>query len=170
MSHIIFTTERLIIRQYDFEKDAENFFLMNSDLEVMKYIRTPKPKEECLSFLKKIIDDYAKQPLIGRWAADDKITGEFVGSFAIIPIEGTNDIQLGYALFKNFWGRGYASEMTKRGLVYYFSSTNADHIYAMAEKPNSASHHVLLKNGFIIQGEIMENEKQLMRFIYKKHV
>ena len=168
MSQIIFTTERLIIRQYEFERDAENFFLLNSDLEIMKYIRAPKPKDECLIFLKQIIEDYSRRPLIGRWAADDKITGEFVGSFAIIPIEGTEDIQLGYALFKNFWGRGYASEMTKAGLEYYFHSTDADHIYAVAEKPNTASHKVLLKNGFVEESIKNEGDKELIRFIYKK--
>ena len=54
--HIIFETERLIVRQYDFETDAENFFLLNSDEDVMRYIRATKSKEECDVFLKKILN------------------------------------------------------------------------------------------------------------------
>ena len=50
---IIFETERLIVRQYDFGTDAENFFLLNSDEEVMRYIRATKSREECDAFLKK---------------------------------------------------------------------------------------------------------------------
>ena len=166
--HIIFETDRLIVRQYDFKTDAENFFSLNGDDDVMRYIRATKTKEECDVFLKKAIDAYKINPLIGRWAADEKATGRFVGSFAIIPIEGSDDIQLGYALLKENWGKGFASELTKAGLAYYFKKTNADHIYAIAEKANVASHNVLLKNGFLPNGIKKEDEKELLKFIYRK--
>jgi ribosomal-protein-alanine N-acetyltransferase len=166
--HIIFETERLIVRQYDFETDADNFFLLNGDEEVMRYIRATKTKEECDTFLKQIIEGYKINPLIGRWAAHEKTSGKFVGSLAIIPIEGTNDIQLGYALLKENWGKGFASELTKAGLDYYFSNTNADHIYAIAEQANIPSHKVLFKNEFMPDGIRNEGEKKLLKFIYKK--
>lgn len=169
-SHHIFETERLVVRQYDFEHDAENFFLLNSDEEVMRYIRATKSKEECDAFLKKIIDAYRINPLIGRWAACEKVSKEFVGSFAIIPIEGTEDIQLGYAFLKENWGKGFASELTKAGLNYYFANTKADHIYAIAEQANIASHKVLLKNGFVADGIKKEEQKELLKFIFRKPV
>jgi len=168
MGPIIFDTERLIVRQYVFETDAENFFLLNSDDEVMRYIRATKSKEECNVFLKKIIETYKINPLIGRWAANEKTTGKFVGSFAIIPIEDSDDIQLGYAFLKENWGKGFASELTKAGLDYYFKNTTADHIYAIAEEANIASHNVLLKNGFVRDGIKKEQEKELLRFIFRK--
>ena len=107
---------------------------------------------------------------MGRWAADEKLTGNFVGSFAIIPIEGTEDIQLGYAFLKENWGKGFASELTKAGLDYYFKNTNAHHIYAIAEKANIASHNVLLKNSFVPDGTKKEDNKELLKFIYRKTV
>ena len=165
--HIIFETDRLIVRQYDFETDTENFYLLNGDEEVMRYIRATKSKEECDVFLKKAIESYKVNPLMGRWAADEKATGKFVGSFAIIPIEGSEDIQLGYAFLKENWGKGFASELTKAGLEYYFKNTNVDHIYAIAEKGNVASHNVLFKNGFVPDGEKIEEEKVLLQFIYR---
>ena len=165
---IIFQTERLIVRQYDFETDTENFFSLNGDDDVMRYIRATKTKEECDVFLKKAIAAYKINPLIGRWAADEKATGKFIGSFAIIPIEGSDDIQLGYALLKENWGKGFASELTKFGLAYYFKNTNADHIYAIAEKANIASHNVLLKNSFVTDGTKIGDDKELLKFIYKK--
>ena len=166
--HIIFETERLIVRQYVFETDAANFYLLNSDEDVMRYIRATKSKEECDAFLKKIIDAYKINPLLGRWAAEEKPTRKFVGSFAIIPIEGTTDIQLGYALLKENWGKGFASELTKAGLLYYFKNSNADHIYAIAEEANTASHKVLLKNAFSHDGIRKEEEKELLKFIFRK--
>ena len=166
--HKIFETERLVVCHYDFEIDAENFFLLNSDEEVMRYIRAAKTKEECDAFLKQIIGGYKINPLMGRWGAYEKLSGKFVGSFAIIPIEGSDDIQLGYALLKQNWGKGFASELTKAGLDYYFGNTNADHIYAIAEQANIPSHKVLLKNAFIPDGIRNEGEKKLLKFIYKK--
>jgi len=170
MGNIIFETERLIVRQYDFKTDAENFFLLNGDDDVMRYIRATKTKEECDVFLKKAINSYKINPLIGRWAADEKSTEKFVGSFAIIPIEGSDDIQLGYALLKEYWGKGFASELTKSGLDYYFKNTDADHIYAIADRDNIASHNVLLKNLFVPDGTKMEEDKELLKFIYRKTV
>ncbi|HEY5771706.1 MAG TPA: GNAT family N-acetyltransferase [Chitinophagaceae bacterium] len=168
--HIIFETERLIVRQYEFETDTENFYLLNGDDDVMRYIRATKSKEECDVFLKKAIESYKINPLMGRWAADEKVTGKFVGSFAIIPIEGSEDIQLGYAFLKEYWGKGFASELTKAGLDYYFKKTNADHIYAIAEEGNIASHKVLLKNSFVPDGTKKEDDKELLKFIYRKPV
>ena len=168
--HIIFETDRLIVRQYDFETDTENFYLLNGDDEVMRYIRTTKSKEECDVFLRKAIESYRINPLMGRWAADEKATGKFVGSFAIIPIEGSEDIQLGYALLKENWGKGFASELTKAGLDYYFKNTNADHIYAIAEEGNVASHKVLLKNSFVADGTKKEDDKELLKFIYRRPI
>lgn len=166
--HHIFETERLIVRQYDFDIDAENFFLLNSDEDVMKYIRATKSRSECDDFLQKNIESYKKNPFIGRWAAIEKSTGKFVGSFAIIPIEGSDDIQLGYAFLKENWGKGFASELTKEALNYYFKNCRADHIYAIAEKANAASHNVLLKNGFVPDGTKKEDDKDLLKFIYHK--
>jgi len=170
MGKTIFETTRLIVSQYDLETDGENFFLLNSDEDVMRYIRATKSREECDAFLRKIVDGYKINPLIGRWAAYEKANGKFVGSFAIIPIEDSDDIQLGYAFLKENWGKGYASELTKAGLDYYFGNTNADHIYAIAEKANVASHNVLLKNSFVPDGTRKEKDKELLKFIYRKTV
>ena len=163
---LIFETKRLIVRQYNFDIDAENFFLLNGDKEVMQYIRPVKTREECDIFLKEIIASAEATPGMGRWAAIEKESGIFIGSFAIIPIEKTEEIQLGYALLKKHWSKGFASELTMGGLEYYFSTTSADKIYALAEAPNIGSHRVLLKNGFIPDGIRKEGDKELLQFIY----
>ena len=71
-NHVIFETDRLLVRQYVFATDADNFFLLNSDEEVMRYIRATKSKEDCDAFLRQIIESYKINPLIGhgsfRWA------------------------------------------------------------------------------------------------------
>lgn len=168
MGKIIFETARLIVRQYDAERDADNFFLLNSDRDVMRFIRKPKNREECDQFLREIIDGYIEDPLAGRWAVDDKSTGRFIGSFAFIPVEGTEDKQLGYALMKNEWGKGYATELMKKGNRHVFTKTELDKVYGITEVANTASQKVLLKTGFTLFLNYTEKGKQLRKFILKR--
>jgi ribosomal-protein-alanine N-acetyltransferase len=164
---IIFETPRLIVRSYTIN-DQNNFFLLNGDEEVMRYIRTPKSKAECDAFLLDVIQSEKENPLFGRWAADEKLTGDFVGSFAVIPVEQSDKMQLGYALLKDSWGKGFATELTMGGLQYIFEKTQLPEIYAIAESGNDASQKVLLKSGFLQESIFSEGQKKLLRFIFKK--
>ena len=165
---IIFETARLIVRHYE-EKDRDNFFLLNSDGDVMRYIRPAKTREESDKFFNETLVSYRLTPSMGRWAVNEKTTGVFVGSFAIIPIpEKTELIQLGYALVKDHWGRGFATELTVAGLNHAFTKMDMAEIWGQTEKPNLASQKVLLKAGFKEAGETQEKEKTICLFLYKK--
>jgi ribosomal-protein-alanine N-acetyltransferase len=98
--HYIFETKRLIVRPYNYVLGVEGFFRLTGDEEIVKYIRSAKTKEESDAFLKEVIAAADENPLIGRWAVVEKQSGKFVGAFAFIPVESTNDMQLGYALLK----------------------------------------------------------------------
>ena len=165
MGNIIFETERLIVRQYEFETDAENFFALNGDREVMRYIRAVKTREECDAFLKQNIESYQTNPLMGRWAVDEKSTGKFVGSFAFIPVEGTENSQLGYALLKEYWGKGFATELTKEGIKYVFAKTDLKEVYGVTQAGNAESQKVLLKTGFRFCKTYKEEEKQICSYV-----
>lgn len=165
MSNVIFETERLVVKQFVFETDAENFFLINGDEEVMRYIRAPKTREECDEFLKQNIEGYRTNPLMGRWSVHEKHSGKYVGSFAFIPVEGTEDSQLGYALLKEFWGKGFATELTKEGIRYVFSKTGLDAVYGITLAQNLDSQKVLLKAGFKLHRSYREEEKDVCSFV-----
>lgn len=165
MSEIIFHTDRLTVRRYT-NSDLENFYLLNSDKEVMRYIREPLSYEATKEFLQKNLALYEEFPLLGRWAVTDR-QENFVGSFAIIHIGETSDIQLGYALLQPYWGLGYASELTAKGIDYAVSK-GIDPLYAQAETANTGSHKVLLKNGFEYLCDIKEGDKTLSRYKLRK--
>ena len=166
---VLFSTARLRVRYFVRERDGDNFFRINGDPDVMRYIRTPKTREQAEAFLAEIVESTGPGIVTGRWAVEDKLTEKFLGSFAIIPIEGTSDIQMGYAFVKEAWGKGYATELTKGGLKYYFAKTGAKQIWAITEKENTASQHVLLKAGFRQAGTRSEGEKEVLMFLFKKY-
>jgi ribosomal-protein-alanine N-acetyltransferase len=97
------------------------------------------------------------------------LTKDFVGSFAIIPVEGKEQMQLGYALVPEHWGKGYATELSIAGLQYVFTKTSIDPIYAYTEGHNISSQKVLLKAGFKYSGSRMEGEKEVMEFMLGKN-
>jgi ribosomal-protein-alanine N-acetyltransferase len=164
---IIFETERLLVRQFTLA-DKENFFRMNSHPRVMEYIRPVKNQEETDHFLQLNIEQYSHEPLYGRWAVIEKVSGLSIGSFAIIPVEDSGKMQLGYALMPEFWRKGYATELTMAGLKYIFTKTSLEVIYAITEQPNTASQNVLYKAGFKPNNSRMEEGKLLLEFVIRK--
>ena len=167
---ILFETERLFVRQYT-SQDKDNFFALNGNKEIMQYIRTAKTKEESDAFLQENISYYEANPLLGRWAAMEKNTLTYVGSFALIPVEqNKSNIQIGYALLFAAWGKGYATELVKHGTKFFFAHHNAVKLYAVTEYLNLGSQKVLLKCGFQRDGVIVENSRELPMFSIERKV
>ena len=77
-------------------------------------------------------------------------------------------MQLGYALLPQFWGKGFATELTTAGLDYIFTKTNIDPIFALTQKPNISSQKVLLKAGFKLNGTSIENDIEIVGFVLNK--
>jgi ribosomal-protein-alanine N-acetyltransferase len=165
---IIFETERLIVRQYT-TADYENYFSLHGNPDVMQYIRPAQTREDSDAKFEETILHVPPHPFLGRWAVDEKASGIFVGSFVIIPIpEDVEKIQLGYSFLPGYWGKGFATEVTKAGLDYFRDQTPLTEIYAVTETPNIASQKVLLKAGFQPFYSKMEGEKELKIFVVKK--
>lgn len=168
----IFETERLEVRHYT-KEDGDNFFLLNGDEEIVRYIRPAKSREECDEFLMQNIRRYQEKPLEGRWAAVDKHSHELIGSFAFIPIPNADKsdserMQLGYSLLKPHWGKGYATELTLAGIEYVFTKTPLTELFAVTEARHAVSQKVLLKAGFKLDETYWEGERELIRFVLLK--
>lgn len=161
---VLFETPRLIIRHYTPE-DADHFFKLNGDKEVVKYIRPAIDRAASDAFLEKNIAYYATHPNLGRFAVIDKYTGAFVGSFALIPIsDDAPELQLGYAFLPSAWGKGYATEVTRAGIPFFFKHQQDDILYAITEAEHTGSQKVLEKCGFTRIGEFMEDDKLIYKF------
>ncbi len=165
---IIFETDRLVVRHFTAE-DHDNFFLLQGDAQVMQYIRPPRTKEESDTFLMEKILTGDANDYKGYWAVEEKETGLFVGSFVIIPIPDDADkIQLGYSFLPSQWGKGYATEVAKAGVDYFYHRTPLAIIYGVTESANIASQKVLLKAGFQFNEKKVEGETELTVFVLRK--
>ena len=162
---ILFESKRLAVRHLTPE-DLEDYFRLNGDEELMRYIRPPKTSEETEKFLLENIAAYDKDTIDWRLAMVDRTDGHFVGSFAIIPLSGREELQVGYALLKEHWGKGYAKEILLSGLEFIKSTLGISSIAAVTEEENDASQRVLVNAGFTLEHRYMEKDKYLLRFRY----
>ena len=155
--HIIFQTPRLTLRRFT-EADAPLIFALNSDPEVLKYLheRTLKDEEDAGKIIIDIIlPQYANN--LGRWAIHINNSNEFIGWCGLKYRPELKETDLGYRLFKNAWGKGYATEAAKATLDHGFNELKLPVITGRAHIENIASLKVLEKIGMqYIKDEIVD--------------
>lgn len=148
-------TERLILRELRLT-DLEGMFELDSNPEVHKYLgnKPVKTKVESQKILDSVINQY-KERGIGRFAAIEKSSGDFIGWTGLKFNTGDNEVlgekrdfyDIGYRFIPRYWGKGYASESSFKMLDFGFKELNLKTIVGAAETKNIASNKVLKKIG-----------------------
>ena len=157
----LFESERLYVQPYT-KDDAEIFFALNGDAEIMQYIRQPKSKEASDAFLEEILKFYNEHPGLGRFAVFTKDDNSFAGSFSLLSIDNSENIHLGYALLKPFHGKGLATELVMASFDYVFSTIPNETVHALTVAENISSQKVLLKCGFNFIGTMIHDSDEVM--------
>jgi [ribosomal protein S5]-alanine N-acetyltransferase len=151
--NVLLETERLILRPFD-EKDAEQFFEMDKNVNVHKYLwqKPIQSIEEIYAVIEMVQKQYTDNG-IGRFSAILKETNEFIGWTGLkyvkdITVNGnTNFYDYGYRLNEKFWNKGFATEATLAWFDYGFNQMNLKEINAYTHHDNGASNRVLEKCG-----------------------
>lgn len=144
-------TARLRLRPFSL-KDADRYGeRIFSDPDVMRYMNVdgtvpPNPKMHAMGY---IIERNREWRLRGHgaWALVEKATDELIGHTGLFVIERTEVVEVGYALGKAFWGKGYATEAARETLRYGFEVLKLAEIVAVAFPANAASLRVMEKIG-----------------------
>jgi RimJ/RimL family protein N-acetyltransferase len=147
------STPRLRLRRFTLD-DLDLHHALMSDPDVTRFVGGVRTREETNeAFLSRILPYYEEHPGLGAWATIARESGECIGTHLLNYIQGETYIQVGYILFKPWWGRGYATEMATALLRYGFAQLRLPTINAITDLPNTASQHVLLKSGLRRNGE-----------------
>ena len=146
-------TDRLSLRRFTLA-DLDLLDRLATDPRVMEFLGGVKDRAATESMLRvRILEYYDRHPGLGIWATVERATGECVGFHVLNHIQGETDIQVGYALFADAWGNGYATEMTMGLLRYGFGTLQLPVIAAITNLANTPSQQVLLKAGLRRKGE-----------------
>lgn len=142
-------TERLFLRKLN-EEDYKTLYPLHSDPEVMKYIRAPdKSIDQTQNRLNEILDYSKENPHYSLYLAFTKGDDELIGWALFLHGEMNlnNEIEVGYRLFKKYWGQGYATELTKRMIKFGFDELKLKRICAVTDPLHKKSKNVLIKSG-----------------------
>ena len=169
---IISETQRLIYRQFTSE-DFNNLYALDTDPEVMRFISggIPNSEETTRNSLSRVIEKYKTWGHLGLWAAETKDTKEFIGWFAVKPLPGVDEIEVGYRLAKKYWGQGYATEGAREMVRIGYERAKLEKIMAITMPGNLASQNVLKKVGFeyVFEKPLFnpETQKEILLFWFE---
>lgn len=143
---IIITTERLWLSPFH-ESDAEVFYNLNNDNEVMRYTGDVafESVEDSLDFI--LGYDHYYRYGYGRWTVILQDTEETIGWCGLKYHPDEDYVDLGYRLIRSHWGRGYATEAARACIHHGFEALGLDRIVGRTAKENTASVRVLEKAG-----------------------
>ncbi|MET8039670.1 GNAT family N-acetyltransferase [Micromonospora sp. NPDC005215] len=142
-------TGRLRLRRLTMA-DVDALVELDSDPEVMRFltggVATPRAtvRDEQLP---RLLGQYERHPGLGRWAALDRETGDFLGWFALDPSVDGAEAELGYRLRRSTWGRGLATEGSRALVRYAFDTVGVRRVWAETMAVNERSRRVLAKAG-----------------------
>jgi RimJ/RimL family protein N-acetyltransferase len=140
-------TSRLTLRPFT-PGDIDDLGSLYSDPIAMRFLGngTPKTRAETEERLARMIGHWAQHGL-GMWALHDKETGRFVGRCGLQPLADTAEIELGYVLHREYWGRGLATEASMAAVRFGFETIQLSRIVAIVLPENLGSRRVIEKSG-----------------------
>jgi RimJ/RimL family protein N-acetyltransferase len=146
-------TERLLLVPLEM-KHIDNLADLDSDSEVLRYItdgvpRDRKHQEEGVPRVMKYMEENSG---LGLWVTYLKDTNEFVGWYILKHLPNDGEVEVGFRLKKQFWGKGYSTEAGKALLKHGIETLGLKRIAAIVRPDNFASQAVIKKIGLKEEG------------------
>jgi RimJ/RimL family protein N-acetyltransferase len=154
-------TERLVLRWLT-AADAPSLFEVFGDDEVCRYWSRPALADLAAAdaLLGEIHAAFESRSLF-QWGIAERESGRVVGTCTLAGVSAEHRrAEVGIALGRAHWGRGYATEALARLVRCAFQDLNLNRLEADADPRNVASMRVLDKAGFRPEG--LARERYLM--------
>ena len=162
-------TERLILRK-PVKEDFERFFEINHDPETnIHNPGGPMSFEKAESTFVRMLDHWEKYNF-GGWVITEKDVPENTIGFGGLSYKlyGEEEkLNLGYRLAPEAWGKGYATEFTKKVIDLGLNEENNEEIFAIVRPSNIASVKVLEKAGMAQIGTLNDVPGQPESLVYR---
>lgn len=148
--NLILETERLQIRPWT-PDDIAHYLTLSNDVGYTSFSLPGQfvlNSEEAKERIQDRLDLYESKK-VGKFLLLSKKTGEVVGTCGLgaYEIDGREEMELGYRLRLQYWGKGYATEAAEATLKYGFDKLGLKRIVAFALPQNQASIRVIERLG-----------------------
>jgi ribosomal-protein-alanine N-acetyltransferase len=139
--------------------DIPALFTIFGDAEVTRYwgFATLPDLAAAEALLAEIHWQFHQRTLF-QWGMEVVGTGEVVGTCTLAGLDAANRrADLGYALGRAFWGRGYMAEILPPLLRFAFADLDLHRVTADADPRNERSIRILERLGFRREGYLREH-------------
>ncbi len=150
---IVARTERVVIRPWR-PDEADRFYDMHRRPEVAKWIggRPMPDRREALALIEQYTERLAADPRFGAWAVIERSSRIPAGTVLLKPLpDGDGEIEIGWHLHPDSWGRGLASEAAGALLAHGFAA-GLEEIWAVTHLDNHPSIAVCRRIGMRLLG------------------
>lgn len=138
-------TDRLKLRQWsssDFDRYAEIYANEN----LARFIGGQMDRPRAWRHMAAIVGHWTLRGF-GIWAVEEKDSGQFVGGIGLWRPEGWPELELGYWIVPETYGRGYATEAALKARDYAFNQMGADTLVSYIDPANEPSKKVAVRLG-----------------------
>lgn len=138
-------TERLTLRPLE-TSDVDAFVALHADPEVNRFVGAYSRQQalERLAAIERQWDERGH----GLCAVELRASGEFIGRSGLQYWQQFDEVELGWTLRTEHWGRGYATEAARACLDRGFATLEADYFTALIRPGNTPSVKVAERLGF----------------------
>lgn len=143
---VVARSRRLTIRHID-GRDRAALLAVYGDADAMRWVGdgSPLTDDECDRWLAVTANNYARRGY--GMCAIELQDGSIAGFCGIVHPDDQPEPEVKYALHRDFWGRGIATEAVTALLHYATTELRLSGIIATTAPENKASHQVLRKCG-----------------------
>ena len=145
-------TDRLLIRP--FQPDERSAFAsLTHDPEVMQHVHggVPYSDEEVDDFFSRQARQLAEHDLC-MGALVEKSTSRIIGVAGSQPLGTTADLEIGWWLARDMWGRGYATEAGGAAMRHVLETLGRSRVVAIIDLENEPSKRVVARLGMTYEG------------------
>ena len=152
----LFETARLQVRRIE-PDDGAAMLAVYGDAEAMRWVGDGRPliRAQCEEWIDVTLRNYATRGY-GMVALIERATGEAIGFCGLVHPDGQPEAEIKYALRRDHWGRGLATEAATALLAWGASALGLQQVIATTALENTDSHRVLLKIG-MRRGDLRHN-------------
>ncbi len=147
-AEIVAATKRLLIRPWRLD-EVDRFYDMHRRMAVARWIggRPLSNRRDAIARLERNRAELALDPRFGAWAIVERCTQVPVGTVVLKALpDGDGEVEIGWHLHPDSWGRGFATEAGAAMLARGFA-LGLDEIWAVTHPGNRRSIRVCHKIG-----------------------
>ncbi len=159
-------TPRLLLREYTLE-DVPTLHRIQSDATTMKFWASPFTEANTRSWIERAIASYESNGF-GRYAGILKSTNSHIGDVGMmrVPVNGKDEIDLGYIIHADHWRNGYGIEAAT-AILQFGMEKKLPRIVANMAHDNIASQRVAERLGMMKELEFINaRNRDILTYLY----